>query len=133
MKENSKEEDIECIQEFLEYSQDMINDMDYERPVDVTIYQNQINSLEHILSDYKRVLEENEELKHKYDKALSDVIAGVNLDNTYISKQKIQDKIEELKEKPLKIKVNNKYYYETDVYNKIIIQVLQELLKEDKQ
>lgn len=60
---NSIEEDIKCVQDFLEYSQDMINDMDYERPVDVTIYQQQINSMQHILSDYKRVLKENEELK----------------------------------------------------------------------
>ena len=62
---NSIEEDIKCVQDFLEYSQDMINDMDYERPVDVTIYQQQINSMQHILSDYKRVLKENEELKNK--------------------------------------------------------------------
>ena len=61
--ENSIEEDIKCVQDFLEYSQDMINDMDYERPVDVTIYQQQINSMQHILSDYKRVLKENQELK----------------------------------------------------------------------
>lgn len=32
-----------------------------------------------------RLQEENEELKYKYNKALSDVIAGVDLDNTYIS------------------------------------------------
>ena len=60
---NSIEEDIKCVQDFLEYSQDMINDMDYERPVDVTIYQQQINSMQHILSDYKRVLKENEKIK----------------------------------------------------------------------
>lgn len=62
--ENSIEEDIKCVRDFLEYSQDMINDMDYERPVDVTIYQQQINSMQHILSDYKRVLKENDCLKN---------------------------------------------------------------------
>ena len=61
--ENSIEEDIKCVRDFLEYSQDMINDMDYERPVDVTIYQQEINSMQHILSDYKKLQKENEELK----------------------------------------------------------------------
>ena len=43
--------------------------------------------------------------------------------------QKVKDKIEELQNGPLKINENNKYYYETEAYNKIIIQVLQELLE----
>lgn len=47
----------------------------------------------------------------------------------YISVEKVKDKIEELQKGPLKIKENNKYYYETEAYNKIIIQVLQELLE----
>lgn len=41
----------------------------------------------------------------------------------------IKERIEELKNKPLKIRENNKYYYETDAYNKIVIQVLQDLLE----
>lgn len=51
------------------------------------------------IGEIPKILRENEELKHKYDKALSDVIAGVDLDNTYIPKQKIKDKIEELNKK----------------------------------
>lgn len=47
----------------------------------------------------KELQKENEKLKYKYNKALSDVIAGVDLDNTYISKQKVKDKIEELNRK----------------------------------
>lgn len=46
--------------------------------------------------EVEKLQKENEELKYKYNKALSDVIAGVDLDNTYISKQKVKDKIEEL-------------------------------------
>lgn len=46
-----------------------------------------------------------------------------------ITVQKVKDKIEELQNGPLKINENNKYYYETEAYNKIIIQVLQELLE----
>ena len=47
----------------------------------------------------------------------------------YIPVEKVKDKIEELQNGPLKINENNKYYYETEAYNKIIIQVLQELLE----
>lgn len=47
----------------------------------------------------------------------------------FIPVQKVKDKIEELQNGPLKINENNKYYYETEAYNKIIIQVLQELLE----
>ena len=47
----------------------------------------------------------------------------------YISVQGVKDKIEELKSNPLKIKQNDKYYYETHAYNKIIISVLQELIE----
>jgi predicted metal-binding protein len=79
-----------------------------------------------ILSDYKRVLKENEELKkfHIQDNKHLDFIM-----QHCIPVQKVKDKIEELQKGPLKINENNKYYYETEAYNKIIIQVLQELLE----
>lgn len=51
------------------------------------------------------------------------------IDKNYIEVQKVKDKIEELQNGPLKINENNKYYYETDAYNKIIIQVLQGLIE----
>jgi len=83
-------------------------------------------AIEHILSDYKRVLKENEELKkfHIQDNKHLDFIMQHS-----IPVQKVKDKIEELQNGPLKINENNKYYYETEAYNKIIIQVLQELLE----
>lgn len=83
-------------------------------------------AIEHILSDYKRVLKENEELKkfHIQDNKHLDFIMQHS-----IPIQKVKDKIEELQNGPLKINENNKYYYETEAYNKIIIQVLQELLE----
>ena len=44
---------------------------------------------------------------------------------------KIKDKIKELDNKPIKIYTSNKkYYYETDKYNDIIKQILQELLED---
>ena len=60
------------------------------------------DSLRYILSDYKRVLKENEELREKIfqnncDKVISKFNKKLNeLDNDYIPKQKIKEKIEEL-------------------------------------
>lgn len=65
--------------------------------------------------DLKQVYQENKKLNEYKD--------------NYIPVQKVKDKIEELKSNPLKIKQNDKYYYETHAYNKIIISVLQELIE----
>lgn len=69
MKENSIEKDEEILNNIKAYMQENIdngfhkfiyNDLGYdEKCVDV------INAIEHILSDYKRVLKENEELKEE--------------------------------------------------------------------
>ena len=85
-----------------------------------------------ILSDYKRVLKENEEYKKAIDvvnKEKADWIKAYQEEkdkqfdlinkissNDFIQKQKVKDRIEELKNNPLKIKQNDKYYYETDEY-----------------
>ena len=90
-----------------------------------------------ILNLIERLQKENKELKFeersriigKYgDAEIHDVI-NRTLSNDYIPVQKVKDRIEKLKNNPLKIKQNDKYYYETDAYNKIVIQVLQELLE----
>lgn len=90
-----------------------------------------------ILSDYKRVLKENEELNLKYYMLYTGKIENlkaqeVKIKSQVIPVQTVKDKIEELQNGPLKINENNKYYYETEAYNKIIIQVLQELLERGK-
>jgi len=85
----------------------------------------------------RRVLKENEELKsnnekyiiHLTDEQYKTVIENAQNDINQKWIQKVKDKIEELQNGPLKINENNKYYYETEAYNKIIIQVLQELLE----
>lgn len=56
-----------------------------------------------------------------------------NIEKDFIPIQKVKDKIEELKSNPLKIKQNDKYYFETHAYNKIIISVLQELIEEGEE
>lgn len=74
--------------------------------------------------EVEKLQKENEELKYKYDKALSDVIAGIDLDNSYIPVQKIKDKMEKL----------NKEIKNAEVTEAILKikqqQVLQELIEE---
>lgn len=53
--EEQIKEDIKTTKEFIEYAQEVINDMEYERPVDVTIYQKDIRAIENILADRERL------------------------------------------------------------------------------
>lgn len=126
MKENSREDRINNAYCFL-------NSMHSDFRTGL-YYKEDLENLEHILSDYKRVLKENEELNLKYYMLYTGKIENlkaqeVKIKSQVIPVQKVKDKIEELQKGPLKINENNKYYYETEVYNKIIIQVLQELLE----
>ena len=76
--------------------------------------------------NYFKLQKENEELKadnYELNNRITDLLENIPI-------QKIKDKIEELKNNPLKIKQNDKYYFETHAYNKIIIGVLQELIEE---
>ena len=57
MKENSIEEDIKIINNFITYFNKNIQN---GNKADLTVLGEEINALEHILSDYKRVLKENE-------------------------------------------------------------------------
>lgn len=84
--------------------------------------------------EIEKLQKENEELNLKYYMLYTGKIENlkaqeVKIKSQVIPIQKVKDKIEELQNGPLKINENNKYYYETDAYNKIIIQVLQELLE----
>ena len=93
MKENSIEEDIEILEEMIENAN--IENMDMNN----CFGGEHIEAIEHILSDYKRVLEinevllkENEELKadnYELNNRINDL-----LDNMPV--QKVKDKIEEI-------------------------------------
>lgn len=88
--ENSIEEDIEIIESIIEeYENCSVPEIDMQ--VNVTFREKQNNALNHILSDYKRVLKENEEYSKQLDLDY--------VDKNYISKKKIEDEIEELKGK----------------------------------
>ena len=60
MKENSIEEDIKILKSIIKINNDYLKGVENQ-----TINQKEIKALEHILSDYKRVLKENAELKNK--------------------------------------------------------------------
>nr|DAV33394.1 MAG TPA: hypothetical protein [Caudoviricetes sp.] len=98
MKGNSIEEDIKNIEEIIELSKEEIDAKDENITAILDI--EDLISLEHILSDYKRVLKENEELKKSkitYEKFRDIQEKNKNIvDNNYIPKQKIKDKIEEI-------------------------------------
>lgn len=90
-KENSIEEDIKILEELRTHGYAMLL-MKYEDRIKTNRKIDQ--ALEHIVSDYKRVLKENEELKNKYAtfvKMSNEVIANS------IPKQKVKDKIEKEK------------------------------------
>lgn len=102
MKENSIEEDIEIIESIIEeYENCSVPEIDMQ--VNVTFREKQNNALNHILSAYKRVLKENDELKKSkitYERVKNIQIENKEIVNKkYISKQKIKDEIEKLKGK----------------------------------
>ena len=67
MKENSIEEDIEILESIIEeYENCSVPEVDMQ--VNVTFREKQNNALNHILSDYKRVLKENEKLEEKIER-----------------------------------------------------------------
>ena len=102
MKENSTEENIKLLEEFSN------ENVLYGSMVGMTLekYKDLQLSAEHVLSDYKRVLKENEELKeeNEYNKILLDMNNNFTIDKktgnykwNVIEIQKIKDKIEDLK------------------------------------
>lgn len=114
MKENSIKEDIKIIENILHkgYTMSILHPS-------TNIKESEIKALEHILSDYKRVLKENEELKvelerqkdintiinqkgidKNYEKALEKSMLKflkTNMAKDFVSVQKVKDKIEEYK------------------------------------
>lgn len=89
MKESSKneqssiEEDVKILESIIKINNDYLKGVENQ-----TINQKEIKALEHILSDYKRVLKENEELKEKENK----IYKGY----AYIPAQKIKDIIDRI-------------------------------------
>ncbi len=150
MKENSIEEDIKIIENFINW---LTIDFEYDSG-------NEIKTIEHILSDYKRVLKENEELKaemkdgviaiklyalQKENEGLKNQEATARKINELlvqrysnsISLQKVKDKIEELNRKIDKSIDDSKGGLDEEFIEKageLLAQkrILQELLESEK-
>ena len=80
-----------------------------------------------LIEKLQKEKEELEEINNELEAEKNEAIRRYNFETIPI--KKVKDKIEELKNNPLKIKQNDKYYFETHAYNKIIISVLQELIE----
>lgn len=156
MKENSRKEDIRILEEMIENAN--IENMD----MNDCFGGEHIEAIEHILSDYKRVLKENEEIKIKNNaiKRESEAYAEymIRLDNElnlekekskyewirqnclsqelvnklYIPIQEVKDKIEELKQEKKKYGNCLIEMYEDELVNRDI-KILQELLEGRKE
>lgn len=95
---NSIEEDIEIIESIIEeYENCSVPEVDMQ--VNVTFREKQNNALNHILSDYKRVLKENKEWERAYQEEKDKQFDFINKisSNDLIPIQKVKDKIEEYK------------------------------------
>ena len=126
--ENNIEEAIKVMEHWIEYeknNKEKINKAD-----------ELINIQETILSAYKRVLKENEELNYK----LHSKKIALEIYNRYIPKSKVKDKIEELKQERdetyTKFLGGNRTDENLSTRGKMIeggIKVLQELLEESEE
>ena len=130
------EDDVKIVKEFIDYAQEVIDDMEYERPVDVTVYQKYLTSMQSILAereqDKKRIKELEEERNHWHGcfiVAMENSIAKEKVINVI---QEYKDKIERYKEYRIQGKETDVEYYE-NIANTIIVQVLQELLGGESQ
>lgn len=110
---NSIEEDIKIIESIIEeYENCSVPEVDMQ--VNVTFREKQNNALNHILSDYKRILKENQELKeeNEYNKILLDMNNNFTIDKktgnykwNVIEIQKVKDKIEEIKKEKINLEI----------------------------
>lgn len=156
------EEDVKIVKEFIDYAQGVIDDMEYERPVDVTVYQKDLTSMQNILAEREQMLKERDVandsvIAHKFavmqqqinekDKRIQEleeesrkksielICYQEELKNS-IPTQVVIAKIEQLKnDYDKKYDVFMGYKVESREQQDILKQIgiLQELLKEDKQ
>lgn len=105
MEENSIEEDIILLKDFTEgnFKRDKLENYKCSYKMGYFYYKNIQQAIEHILSDYKRVLKENEKIRNgrnrlfEYATAQQTTPEMLNkiLRENYISKDKIKEILEE--------------------------------------
>lgn len=115
---NNIDEAIKVYEEFRRFKND-----GFIESIDTDFF---FNLTDIILSDYKRVLKENEELKEKIREHTL-LISPYYVKENYIPVQKVKDKIEEL-EKEYKYLAE-----ENQRVNKFEIELLQELIEESEE
>ena len=97
------------------------------RHISETEFKDVQRALEHILSDYKRVLKENEELKNDYENLSNSAVVKNHYIKNSIPVQKVKDKIEEYKKDGI---IKNQTMPDVGEYIKHFeIKALQELLE----
>ncbi len=119
--ENSIEEEIEILEELKTHGYAMLL-MKYEDRIKTNRKIDQ--AIEHILSDYKRVLKENNRLEEQVEYDKTHIYTPQTIKLNFISKSKIKDKIEQLKEK----EESDLKCYGFAVDTHLALQTLQELL-----
>ena len=131
--ENSIKEDIKNAEHFIK---SIKTDKEYKEENGWHGYYNKeivelTRILEHILSDYKRVLKENEELKNDYENLSNSVVVKNHCIKNSIPVQKVKDKIEEYKKEKNKFGNCLVEFYENELADRDI-KILQELLEKRK-
>lgn len=121
--ENSIEEDITRVKQQIE---DVKGYIEYGLPY--SEYLDLENSFDNILSAYKRVLKEKNRLEEQVEYDKTHIYTPQTIELNFISKSKIKDKIEQLKEK----EESDFRSYGFAVETHLALQVLQELLESEE-
>lgn len=95
--ENSIEEDIKILESIIKINNDYLKGIENQ-----TINQKEIKALEHILSDYKKVLKENEQLRTEMNSLKEDmsnmydeeVVISIISDNFNVSRNEVLELLE---------------------------------------
>ena len=144
------EDDVKIVKEFINYAQGIIDDMEYKRPVDVTVYQKDLTSMANILAELeqkdKRIKELEEE--NAMLRKSNDIVENVNIDDVtkvinksyeefmsnYIPKQAVIEAISVHQDYLLNQATTSNPTLDANFRNreKYAIQVLQELLEGGK-
>lgn len=125
---NSIEEDIKILESIIKINNDYLKGIENQ-----TINQKEIKAIEHILSDYKRVLKENEELKQDRNNNYQMIALAQNEALGYM--QGYEDG-KKLKRSAVANIVENQQYYiikkQIEKYETYIEQLRKELEQKDK-
>jgi hypothetical protein len=128
VKENSIKEDIEILEKNIKSVKENADMAFFESDEDYCFFK----AVEHILSDYKRVLKENNRLEEQVEYDKTHIYTPQTIELNFISKSKIEDKIKKLNDvsnaEELEDIMNRKNYTIVE----LVQYVLQELLERRK-